>query len=133
MARFDDIAVGDKVIIHRTHSRTIATVERVSATQFVADGIRFTKYGRKVGERDAQWHQTFAWVASPEAIAEIQAAQQYDSALSNLRRLHNELETAWRDIDRSGDKFKRTGSIRLATAFLRQTLTALTGPEIPDA
>lgn len=129
MAKFDDIKVGDQVIISPgsfgKRCRKLATVERVTATQFVAGGCRFTKRGRKVGSITR--HDARADVATPELIQQIEAEQRYCNARDELCRKMNSIETLWREIDRNHDSRKWAATLETALPYLRGAVEVLKG------
>lgn len=131
MAWFDDIAPGDQVLVLDGRGRTAATVERVTATQFVADGVRFTKYGKKVG-CDRRWAQTRAIRATPELLQQVASEQRYTEALEQLRTLATRLDTAWRVHSSSADHLERTIEVRTACIHLQRAIAAIT-PAAPTA
>lgn len=126
MAKFDDIKVGDQVIV-KSHGygriRYLATVERVTATQFVADGCRFTKGGRKVGSITC--HDARADVATPELIQQVQVEQRYRKAQDELRRKLNSVETLWREIDLNHDSYKWATTLEAALPHLTAAVEVL--------
>lgn len=126
MAQFDDIKVGDQVIVNPHgygRNRYLATVERVTATQFVADGCRFTKRGWKV------CHSTYlsarADVATPELIQQVQVEQRYRKAQDELRRKLDSVETLWREIDRNHDSHKWAATLEAALPHLTAAVEVL--------
>jgi ribosome biogenesis protein Tsr3 len=126
MAKFDDIKVGDQVIVNPHgygRNRYLATVERVTATQFVADGCRFTKRGWKLG------HSTYlsakADVATPELIQQVQVEQRYRKAQDKLRRKLDSVETLWREIDRNHDSYKWAATLEAALPHLTAAVEVL--------
>ena len=132
MAQFDDIKVGDQVIIKEGNaSRRIAVVERVTATQFVADDRRFTKYGRKVGDGDS-WYSTTALSATPELLVQVAAEQRHADAFRALRTLDNKLRTARSAINSASNSHTYTDAIIAANALLEQALALLTPQENHD-
>ena len=130
MAKFDDIKVGDQVIIKpggyaSGYSRNwyLVTVQRVTATQFVADGCRFTKGGWKVG--GSTYHAARADVATPELIQRVEAEQLYRKAQNELRRKLNSVETLWREIDRNHDSCKWAATLEAALPHLTAAVEVL--------
>ena len=75
MTTFDNIAVGDQVIVrcgsYGDRLDYVRPVERVTATQFTAGGRRFTKQGWEVSVI-CRWNAQ-AELATPERIAEVTA------------------------------------------------------------
>ena len=128
MERFDDIKVGDQVIISPHgygRNRYLATVERVTATQFVADGCRFTKRGWKVGSITR--HDARANVATPKLIQQVQVEQRYRKAQDKLRRKLDSVETLWREIDRNHDSYKWAATLEAALPHLTAAVEVLKG------
>lgn len=127
MERFDDIKVGDQVIISPgsfgKRCRKLVTVERVTATQFVAGGCRFTKRGWEVG--GDIYHATTADVATPDLIQQVEAEQRYCNARDELRRKMNSIETLWREIDRNHDSHKWAATLEAALPHLTAAVEAL--------
>lgn len=126
MAKFDDIKVGDQVIV-KPHgygrNRYLATVERVTATQFVADGCRFTKRGWEVGR--STYHGASADVATPELIQQVEAEQRYSKAQNELRRKLDSIETLWREIDRNHDSHKWAATLDATLRHLTAAVEVL--------
>ena len=129
MAKFDDIKVGDQVIISPgsfgKRCRKLVTVERVTATQFVADGCRFTKRGWKVG--DSTYLGARANVATPKLIQQVQVEQRYRKAQDKLRRKLDSVETLWREIDRNHDSHKWAATLETALPHLTAAVEVLRG------
>ena len=127
MAKFDDIKVGDQVIINpggfgRDRLR-LAAVERVTATQFVAGGCRFTKRGWEVSRTGS--YAARADVATPELIQQVQVEQRYRKAQDELRRKLNSIETLWREIDRNHDSHKWAATLEAALPHLTAAVEVL--------
>lgn len=125
MNSLSTLKAGDLVIISTRDRERVATVERVTATQFVADGIRFTRNGSKVGEARGAWVRTRVRVATPEQVERVQAANAYLLALAKLRRLCHQLETTWRKLDQDANRLKRTADLNLASELVRQASAVL--------
>lgn len=126
MATFDDIKVGDQVIVKSggyNSRRQLATVERVTATQFVAGGYRFTKRGWEVGSTG--YHATTADVATPDLIQQVEAEQRYCNARDELRRKMNSIETLWHEIDRNHDSHKWAATLEAALPHLTAAVEVL--------
>jgi len=131
MARFSEIQLGDQVVIGSCNawsdSRRVATVERVTATQFVAGGIRFTKYGWKVGGHT--YNSERVNMATDGLIAQVEAAQAFDAAIGKFRKLENMIQT--RRIEISGQRLLQTRPLQLianierALPHLQSALDAL--------
>lgn len=119
MATFDDIKVGDQVIINSSgysRRRCLATVERVTATQFLAGGRRFTKRGWEVG--GDTYHSASADVATPGLIQQVEVEHRYRKAQDELRKKLNSIETLWREIDRNHDSHKWAATLEAALPHL---------------
>ena len=88
----DDIEVGDKVVLRYLGyggKRYVANVERVTKTQFHANGQRFRKSdGRRVF-RGSYWH---AIPATPELIAEIETEQHNNTLIIESRRIMESID-----------------------------------------
>lgn len=125
MARFDNVKIGDLVLVSTRYSQSIATVERVTATQFVANGVRYTKYGRKVGESQSVWLPTNVQFATPELIERVQAENGYQRARSTLHGLNDQLLSALRIVDKAPDRLKRTVDLKDAAELLRRAVNIL--------
>lgn len=129
MPELSSIAVGDKVIIlHLDGKRKIATVERVTATQFVANGYRFTMYGRRVGESRNAWRNTYARAATPELIESINRQNDCDEAYDNCRRQSCMLDTQLRKISRThGNYVAKAAAMTTALAYIQAACAELQG------
>ena len=85
---FDDIAIGDQVILDNSYRRDqrLLTVSKVTKTQFTAydnkGEIRFLKNGRIHGTRHDTWHPRRARPASPEDIANLEAHKHFSMSLA---------------------------------------------------
>lgn len=130
MAKFDDIKVGDQVIVKTggyasgySGNWYLATVERVTATQFVADGYRFTKRGWEVGRTGS--YAARADVATPELIQRVEVEQRYRKAQDELRRKLDSVETLWREIDRNHDSYKWAATLEAALPHLTAAVEVL--------
>lgn len=126
--RFKDIKVGDQVIVKPPGSSSqrfqrLEEVTRVTATQFVAGGYRFTKYGCQVGG-DGWWHAR-ADLATPSAIAAVKAEIRYETAKDRLRQQLQSIDTLWREIDRNHDRIKWACTLETASATLSQAVERL--------
>ena len=87
--KFDDIKVGDQVIIPGGNHGVVATVERVTKTQFTAGGKRFMKDGAEHGTGGVDvWSRTdrFARHATPEAVDRLNILNRYDKFYSFVNR-----------------------------------------------
>ena len=73
-AKFEDAKVGDLVRISGGMCDSIHPIERVTATMFVAVGIKFRKSnGKEIG--CSGWFKQWAELATPEMIAEVKRAE----------------------------------------------------------
>ena len=94
--------IGDKVLIDsnrygRQDPHKLATVEKVTKTQFTADGIRFKPWGNDSSAFEISgnnvWNKRIARLATPERIAEndrrikAQKAEQILYRLSEMFRV----------------------------------------------
>jgi hypothetical protein len=127
MDRFSDIKLGDQVVIGARSAwsdrRRVATVERVTATQFVAGGIRFTKNGYEVG--GDTYHRGHARIATDQLIAEVEAEQAFNAAIGKLRRLENMIQTRRLEICRQPRPLQLMANIENALLHLQSALDAL--------
>lgn len=126
MATFDEIKVGDQVIINAggyKNRRRLATVERVTATQFVAGGCRFTKRGWEVGGNT--YHSASANAATPELVKQVEAEQRYRKALQQLQGRIGTIGDLWREIDRSYDSCKWAATLEAAALHLEAAVEQL--------
>lgn len=70
---FKDVKAGDTVIIHHRHGVAVGKVERTTATQFLAGGMRFRKVdGYRLG--GTGYFTTNAEPATPERLEEVKRA-----------------------------------------------------------
>ena len=127
MARFSDIKLGDQVVISScgawSDRRRVATVERVTATQFVAGGIRFTKNGYEVGGNS--YNSAGVRVATDQLIAEVEAEQAFDVAIEKHRNLEKMIEARRLKICRQPRPLQLTANIENALPHLQLALDAL--------
>lgn len=72
MNDFNDVKVGDKIVIEGDHNLSIKAVEKVNKETFKADGILFQK-NTGVHKIDT-WHFIYATKGTPENIAKAVAA-----------------------------------------------------------
>jgi len=97
---FTNIAVGDTVIINSSKGRTLAKVTKVMKTQFaIESGKRFMRSdgGEYAGD---EWHRKWATIPNADDIAAVQAEQRQERAVSDARRLANQIATALLEITR---------------------------------
>lgn len=132
MANLDTVKVGDLVVVSWRQRKYIATVQRVTDTQFVASGMRFTKNGRRLGDSNA-WPNTRARLATPELIAEIKLEQSYANALHRLLRNIEEVAAARRELENSADRFLRIADLEKAAALASQAVSVLRQQESEEA
>lgn len=128
MARFTDVQVGDQVVISPPgfgrRSRSLATVERVTATQFVAGGYRFTRRGHQVG--GDTYSSAYVQPATPELITEVEAEQRFEVALERLHKFVRQI--ANRRIEIQSDRraaIRWTARIESALPHLQSAVDAL--------
>ena len=127
MARFSEIQLGDQVVIGSRSAfsdrQRVATVERVTATQFVAGGIRFTKNGYEVG--GDTYNSARVTIATDQLIAEVEAAQAFDAAIGRFRKLENMIQTRRIEICRQPRPLQSIANIESALPHLQSALDAL--------
>ena len=127
MARFSEIQLGDQVVIGSRNAwsdhRRVATVERVTATQFVANGIRFTKNGYEVG--GDTYNSARVRIATDQLIAEVEAEQAFDAAIGRFRKLQNMIQTRRIEISRQPRPLQSIANIERALPHLQSALDAL--------
>ena len=117
--RFLDIKVGDQVIID---GKVIAQVERVTKTQFTANGRRFLRNcGWQVG--GSKWHFKAAEPATPELLEKVKRRMEQARIYGIADRLLNQLTTLLRSIDRN----ETPGDIAAAIPHLKAALFAMHG------
>lgn len=127
MASFEDIKVGDEVIIDPPFSskpRYVAKVERVTKKQFVAGGYRFRKDSGSQVAGDT-WSFAVVHHPTPELLAKVNTENRYALAHRRLITLRNQLETVIRDIDRTYDKYQLTDEMEAAAANMAAAVTKL--------
>ena len=118
--KFDDVKVGDQVIIPRGNHGTLATVEKVTKTQFTAGGVRFMKAdGAEYGTRLDVWslHSPWARQATPEAIAALEILNAYDKSFDCAARLAKIVQTRQHNLNR---RTRATEQHQQATELLNQ-------------
>lgn len=121
---FTAIKVGDIVIIHNSKGRELRKVTKVTKTQFaIESGTRFMRSsGGEYG--GGRWYGRSASIPSDEDIAAVQAEQRQERAVSEARRLRNQIDTALNMI--TGRRAQGWGStIEAANAHLKRALEAL--------
>ena len=126
MANFSEIKLGDQVVISSgawSDCRRVATVERVTATQFVAGGKRFTKAGYEVG--GDTYHGARVRIATDQLIAEVEAEQAFDAAIKKFCKLENMIQTRRIEICRQPRPLQLMANIESALLHLQSALDAL--------
>jgi ribosomal protein L24 len=122
---FDDIKVGDKVIIPRGEHGTLATVEKVTKTQFTAGGVRFMKAdGTKYGSNRDTWSRICDWAkkATPEAIAALEILNAYTDTKRRVVPIASIVQTNLQNL------YRYTSTVeehRQATECLRKVVPLL--------
>jgi len=126
MAEFDNIAVGDQVIVHsfpygrrRTDAHIVEHVTKIK-TQFTAGGIRFTKFGREVGGLGPWVAQ--AELATPERFAEV-TRQTVAAAISRAQAITARVH----EIARCGGV--TVDDVASAAVYLQAAMEQLTPPD----
>jgi hypothetical protein len=122
---FSNIKVGDTVAMRTRYGRTLHTVTKVTATQFVIEtGTRFMRRdGSEYGA--SAWNPHYAFIPTDDDIAAIKAEQRQKQAISMLRKLESEIQSARIEIDRDNDKQGWAASLELANRHMRCALEAL--------
>ena len=104
MTQFENIAVGDQVIVHSgsyNGRRARAwTVSRVTATRFTAGGVQFTKRGFQVGGC-GDW-SAIAEPATPERIAKVVAENELRQRCCAVLRRSEAITARLHEIARNG-------------------------------
>ena len=116
--RFLDIKVGDQVIID---GNVIAQVERVTKTQFTANGRRFLRKGGYEYGGD-YWHPKKATPATSEQLEIATRRMEEDRICSTANRLLSRLGTILQAIGR-----KNPGGVVAAIPHLEAALIAMRG------
>jgi len=130
MASFENIGVGDEVVIDPPNSRMsnrpryVAKVDRVTRTQFVVDGYCFRKDGGRYLGGDG-WHFAHVYHLTPELLAAVTMEHRYFNAHENLVKLRNRLETVTREIDRIRDKHQLAEPMEAAAADVAAAVAKL--------
>ncbi len=86
--------VGDKVIVYSGDLPHVATVERLTATQIIADDVR---YNRETGYKTGmdQWHPVHIEDATDEGLKRVEVARlhrQWEIKCNVLREVH------WKEV-----------------------------------
>ena len=121
--RFPDIKVGDQVIID---GRVIAQVERVTKTQFTANGRRFMRKGGYEYGGD-YWHPQKAVPATPEQLEVATRRMEEDRMCSTANSLLIRLGTILQAIGR-----KNPSGVAAAIPHLEAALAAMRGDTLTD-
>jgi len=96
---FTNIAVGDTVIINSSKGRTLAKVAKVMKTQFAIEyGTRFLRSDG--GEYGRDYYRKWVTIPNADDIAAVQAEQRQERAVSEARRLRNQIDTVLLEITR---------------------------------
>jgi hypothetical protein len=121
---FTNIQVGDTVIVCSGIKRSLAKVAKVTKTQFAIEfGPRFMRSGGSEYGGDA-WHAKWAFIPDDNDIAAVKAEQRQDRAVSEARRLRNQIDTALNMI--AGRRAQGWGpTIEASNDHLRRALEAL--------
>ena len=121
---FANIAVGDTVIINSSKGRTLAKVTKVMKTQFaIESGKRFMRSdGGECGGN--VWTRKLASIPNGDDIAAVQAEQRQERAVSESRRLKNQIDTALIEITRRREQGLGP-TIEASNGHLRRALEAL--------
>jgi hypothetical protein len=132
MASFEDVNVGDEVVIRPPQTRfpmEIARVERTTRTQFVAGGYRFRKdSGAQIGGDG--WRFAHVYHPNLELLAKVKAEHRYLRAANNARQLRVQVETLLREIDRNPHPHHWAATLEAATEHLTAAVEQLkTGAE----
>jgi hypothetical protein len=100
MSLFDDIKPGDLVVVPGGISPgKIVPVERVTKTQFTANGKRWLKpCGTEVGTAGDPWHFSFAIPLTPRLQSKIEAWNAYDPICTKCDRLSNMLQARLKEL-----------------------------------
>ena len=130
MASFEDIGVGDEVVIDppnspmSNRSRYVAKVERVTRTQFVVDGYRFRKdSGSYIG--GDRWHFAHVYHLTPELLAAVNTERRYFAASAKLYQLRKQLEVVTSEINRTRDRYQLAETMEAAAADVAAAVTKL--------
>ena len=130
MASFDDIKVGDEVVIDPPNSRMssspryVAKVEHVTRTQFVAGGYRFRKdSGSHIGGDG--WHNAHVYHLTPELLAVVNTERRYFAASAKLYQLRKQLEVVTSEINRTRDRYQLAETMEAAAADVAAAVAKL--------
>ncbi len=129
MTTFNDIAVGDQVIVrsgsYGERRDYVRTVERVTATQFTAGGRRFTKRGWQVGGL-GHWDAE-AEPATPERIAKVTAQTKLRNAAATALGQSQAITARLQEIARDGGA--TLDALHAASNHLGWAMEYLTPPD----
>ncbi len=130
--KFPDLKPGDQVILPGDYGSrgVVATVERVTKTQFTAGGARWTRSdGAQVGSSRDSWHSHYAWPATPERIAACDSDLRLRKAFTRCSRHLNRLSTATREQHREAtavsDMLQVAARLEQVALHLEQAIQAL--------
>jgi hypothetical protein len=130
--KFTDIKPGDRVILPSGNGSPgfVATVERVTKTQFSAGNARWLRdRGAQVGSSRDPWRSNYAQPATPERIAACDAYLQLHRVSMRCSRYLNQLSTATREQEReaysSDDRLHLAAKLERVALHLEQSIQAL--------
>ncbi len=89
MSEFDDIKVGDIIIVDGRYNPSKAQVTKVTATRFVASKLNFSKKSGRAAESD-KWNPIYAHTLTPDwekRYQESQAELQKQRKITELHRI----------------------------------------------
>jgi hypothetical protein len=125
---FTNIQVGDTVMVCSAIGRSLARVAKVTKTQFAIKSGPYSlaRFMRSSGSEyggDA-WHGKWAFIPDDNDIAAVKAEQRQDRAVSEARRLRNQIDTALNMI--TGRRAQGWGpTLEASNDHLRRALEAL--------
>jgi hypothetical protein len=121
---FTNIQVGDTVMVCSAIGRSLARVAKVTNTQFaIKSGVRFMRSSGSEHGGDA-WYGKWAFIPDDNDIAAVKAEQRQDRAVSEARRLRNQIDTALNMI--TGRRAQGWGpTLEASNDHLRRALEAL--------
>ena len=132
--KFPDIKPGDQVILPGNYRSRglLATVERVTKTQFIAGSGRWMRSnGAQVGTSHDSWRPRYARPATPELIAACNSCLQLSEAFTRCSRHLNWLSTATLEQHREAnttvsDMLRVAAVLERVALHLEQAIQALT-------
>lgn len=87
MENFEDIKVGDKVILYRRYKKKVCKVERLTKTLVIVDGEKFRKAdGFSTGDRG--YYSSSIGRATAEMIAKVEEENRRDLLINKISRYH---------------------------------------------